>query len=160
MKHYNLKSLSEVKPGFTDLFVIQASDLTDTTNDELQNIVLATLNKGDVVFDHTLIEIVTAADPSPSANATVTASVGRTASGYVDCIAASNVINSGTVITAGVTYAAGAAIGSQVIAADSTSLYCQVDINDADGNLAQITTLEIHIWMSISRRTTDRSGQV
>ncbi len=151
MKHYLAKTLDQPKPGFTDLFVVSASDLTDVTNDELQNILLCKLQKGDVVFDRTLVEVATALSPAPSANATVTASVGRTAASYVDCIAAATLINAGTATAAGVTAAAGAAIGHQVIAADDTSLYCQVDINDADGNLAQITAGEIHIWMSISR---------
>ena len=151
MNAYSLKTLQETKAGFTDLFVIKAADLTVAVNDLLQNIALCTLNAGDVIFDRTVVEIVTAIDPQPSANAAVTVSVGRTTSGYADCLAAYTIMTGGTAVAAGGTSATGAAIGHQVIASDSTVVYAQVDINDADGALSTITTGELRIWMSISR---------
>jgi hypothetical protein len=150
MKHYLLKTLQEPK-GFTDLFVVDAADWADiSTDDLLKNVELASLKKGDIIFDDTTIDVVEALDPAPSANGTITASVGRTGSGYTDCIAASALMTTGTATAAGVAYAAGAAIGHQVLAADA-KLYCQIDINDADGDLATVTKGEIRIWMRISR---------
>lgn len=158
MRHYRLKDLQQTKTGFTDLFVLTHEDLTVSTNDLLQDIALCTLNKGDVVFDKTVAQIKTEFTPDPSANATVTVSVGRTGTGYTDFLAASNLINSGTQIAAGIAYAAGASVANQVIAADSTVVYAQFDINDADGNLATLTAGEVHIWMAISR-SADRDIQ-
>lgn len=151
MKHYNAKTLVQPKPGFTDLVVITAADLTVTTDDLLQNIAILTLNKGDVVYPVTTLDLVTEFTPDPSANATVTASVGRTASGYVDFLAASNLINAGTQIATKISYVAASTLATQVIAADTTVVYCQFDITDTDGDLATITAGELHIWLQISR---------
>lgn len=149
MKKLNLNAIERVS-GYTDKYSIFASDLAGTTtNDLLQNIALCALKKGDVVLDKTIVRIVTAFDPVPSANAVVTVSVGRTAAGYTDCLAASNLVNS-TAIAVDVAYATGAAIGHQVAAADAT-LYAQVDITDTDGNLAMMTTGEIEILVAINR---------
>jgi hypothetical protein len=151
MKHYRLKDLQQTKTGFTDLFVLKAADLTVTTDDLLQNIALCTLQKGDVVYDKTTAHIKTEFTPDPSANATVTLSVGRTGTGYTDMLAASNLINSGTQIAVDVAYAAAAGVAHQVIASDDTVVYAQFDINDADGDLATITAGEVWVWMAISR---------
>lgn len=151
MKHYNAKTLQQPKPGFTDLVVITADDLTVDTDDLLQNIAILTLNAGDVVYANTTLDVVAEFTPDPSANATVTASVGRTGTGYTDILAASNLINSGTQIAAKVSYAAASTLAHQVIASDDTVVYCQIDINDADGDLATITAGELHIWLTINR---------
>lgn len=158
MKHYRLKTLQQTKTGFTDLFVLTHEDLTVSTDDLLQNIALCTLKAGDVVFDRTTMQIKTAFTPDPSANATVTLSVGRTSTGYTDLLAASNLNNAGTQIAAGVAYAAAGGVANQVIAADDTVVYAQFDINDADGNLAAHTAGELHVWMAISR-SADRNIQ-
>lgn len=158
MKHYRLKDLQQTKTGFTDLFVLTHEDLTVDTNDLLQNVALCTLNAGDVVFDKTVAQIKTAFTPDPSANATVTLSVGRTGTAYTDLLAASNLNNAGTQIAAGVAYAAGASVANQVIASDSTVVYAQFDITDTDGNLAAHTAGEVHVWMAISR-SADRAVQ-
>lgn len=151
MRHYKLSKDQIAANGFTDLFVVSADDLTVTTDDLLQNIALDTLMLGDVVRNHTLLEIKKIIAPQPSANAAVTASVGRTGAGYVDCLAASALMAAGTATPVKTAYAAGEAIADQVIAADNTVLYCQVDINDADGDLATITAGEIWIWTYIDR---------
>jgi hypothetical protein len=158
MNHYSLKKVQETKAGFTDMVVIKASDLTDTVFDEAQNIKIATLMAGDVVMDKTLVEVITPLSPNPSANATVTVSVGRTASGYVDCLPAFTLINNGAPTAAGQAAVTGATVGSQVIAADNTALYAQMDIVDTDGFLATITTGEVRIWLCISRRD-ERTSQ-
>jgi hypothetical protein len=153
MKKYSFKEHERAMTGgYTDLFVCTHEDLTVSTNDLLQNIGLTTLNKGDVVFDRTMAEIIAEFTPDPSADATVTVSVGRTAAGYTDMLAASNLINAGTQIGVGVTYAAAAGVGHQIIAADSTVVNAQFDIADVDGNLAALTAGEVWIWMSILRR--------
>lgn len=151
MKHLVLNDIERAMTGYTDKFTITAADFVGTTTDDLlQNVALCKLMKGDVVLDKTILRIVTAFDPVPSANAVVTLSVGRTASGYVDLLAASNLVNS-TAILANVAYAAGAAIAHQPIAADDTQLYAQVDITDTDGDLATMTTGEVEILMCICR---------
>lgn len=159
MKHYRLKALQQTKTGFTDLFVLTHEDVnSNDTDDLLSNVALCTLQKGDVVFDKTVAQLKTEFTPDPSANATVTLSVGRTSSGYTDFLGASNLINAGTQIAAGIAYAAGASVANQVIAADGTVVYAQFDINDADGDLEDLTAGEVWVWMSISR-SADRDIQ-
>lgn len=150
MRHAKLSAAQIAATGFTDLFVITAADLTVTTDDLLQNIALDVLQLGDVIRNHTLLEIKKAFSPVPSGNAAVTASVGRTGDGYTDCLAASALVTN-TAIAVGTAYAAGEAIADQVIAAANTTLYCQVDINDVDGDLATMTAGEIWIWLHINR---------
>lgn len=153
MRHYLLKNKQQANGGFTDLFVLTAADLaSQSTDDALLNVALTTLNKGDVVLDNTMAHIKTEFTPDPSANATVTLSVGRTGTAYTDMLAASNLINSGTQIAADVCYAAGASVAHQVIAADDTVVYAQFDITDTDGDLATITAGEVWVWMTISRK--------
>lgn len=155
MKHYRLLGNELARLGYTDLFVIKAAEdagfTGNTTDDLLSNIALVTLNKGDTILDKTRIQIVVALDPAPSANAAITASVGRTASGYVDCLAAFTLMTGGAATAANLSATAGASIGHQTIAADSTVVYCQVDITDTDGALADVTAGEIHIAMAIVR---------
>jgi hypothetical protein len=159
MNHYKLTAAQRAATGYTDLFTFKATTGTDseftahTTNDLLLDIAMDTLNAGDVVHDKTVLDLRTALTPDPSANATVTISVGRTATAYTDILAASTVINAGTQLAAKTAFATGAAIGHQIIAADSTVLYCQVDITDTDGALGTITAGEWWIWMSIDRQT-------
>lgn len=156
MKHILMSATERSMTGFTDKFIITAADLVaSTTDDLLLNIKIGTLMKGDVVLDQTVARIVTAFDPVPSANAVVTVSVGRTGAGYVDCLAASNVVNS-TAIAANVAYASAAALGHQLIAADDTALYAQLDITDTDGDLSTMTTGELEIFMKINRSAETR----
>lgn len=154
MKHYRLKGTSQLaRQGFTDLFVVAMTDSdiqAITTDDLLCNVPLVVLNLGDTILDQTRIQIVEALDPAPSANAIVTASVGRTGASYVDCIAAFTLMNAtATALHTSATAAAG--IGHQTIAANSTQVYCQIDINDADGALTDLTAGIIHIAMAIIR---------
>lgn len=152
MKHYNVKTLMEPKPGFTDLVVIKAADfVASTTDDLLLNIPILTLNKGDVIYPVTTLDLVEEFLPDPTSDATVTASVGRTGTGYVDILAASAVITSGTQIAVKIAYAAASTLATQVIATDATIVYCQIDIDDTNGDLATITAGELHIWLQISR---------
>lgn len=155
MKHTRLHGQSMLgRQGYTDAFSIKMTDSeiqAISTDDLLCNIPLLTLNAGDTVLDVTRIQIKTALDPAPSANAAITASVGRTSSGYADMIAAFTLMTSGTAVAAPLSASAGASIGHQTIAADSTVVYCQVDINDADGALTDLTAGEIIILMSIIR---------
>lgn len=151
MRKYSLNALERAMTGYTEVYVLTHEDLTVTTDDLLQNVALTTLNKGDVVFDRTMAQIKTEFTPDPSANATVTVSVGRTSSGFVDMLAASNLINAGTQIAAGITYVAASGVGNQVIAADGTVVNAQFDIDDADGDLATLTAGEVWIWMAINR---------
>jgi hypothetical protein len=142
------------RQGFTDLFVIKATDaeiVASTTDDLLLNIALITLNKGDTILDVTRAQIVTAIDPAPSANAALTISVGRTSAGYADALAAFTIMTGGAATAANVSASAGASIGHQTIAADSTVVYAQIDITDTDGAIADLTSGEIHIAMAIIR---------
>ena len=110
MLHYMLtKDQIAANNGYTDLVKLTAADLTVTTNDLLQNVALFKLNAGDIVMADTMMEIVTEWSPDPSANATVTLSVGRTGTGYTDILAASQLNNGGTQIAAKVTYTNAAA---------------------------------------------------
>jgi hypothetical protein len=153
MKHYILtKDQRAANNGYTDVVKLVAADLTVTTDDLLQNVELFDLNAGDIVFADTMMELVTAWTPDPSANATVTLSVGRTASGYTDILAASNLINAGTQIAAEVNYTNAAAIEDQQILADATQVYAQFDITDTDGDLATITAGEAWVWLRIFRQ--------
>ena len=155
MKAYRLHGNSQLnREGYTDLFVIKATDaeiVASTTDDLLLNIALGTLNKGDSVLDRTRIQIVKTLDPAPSANAAITASVGRTGTGYVDAIAAFTLMTGGAAVAANASAIAGAAIGHLTIAADATVVYCQLDITDTDGALSDLTAGEIHIAMTIIR---------
>jgi hypothetical protein len=155
MNHYRLKGQSQLaRQGYTDLFVIKMTDSeiqAITTDDLLCNVPLLTLNLGDTVLDITRIQIIKALDPAPSANAAITASVGRTGTGYVDIQAAFTLMTGGAATAAQTSASAGATIGHQTIAADNTVVYCQVDINDADGALTDLTAGEIHIAMAIIR---------
>lgn len=154
-KAYRLHGNTQLgRLGFTDLFVIKATDsdiVASTTDDLLLNIALVTLNKGDTILDVTRIQIKTALDPAPSANAAITASVGRTSSAYTDCLAAFTLMTGGAAVAANASSSAGASIGHQTIAADSTVVYCQLDITDTDGALGDLTSGEIHIAMAIIR---------
>lgn len=155
MKAYRLHGSSQLgRLGFTDLFVIKATDadiVASTTDDLLLNIALVTLNKGDTILDVTRAQIITALDPAPSANAAITISVGRTGAGYVDCLAAFTVMTAGAATAANNSATAGASIAHQTIAADSTVVYAQLDITDTDGALGDLTSGEIHIAMAIIR---------
>jgi hypothetical protein len=152
MKHYILtKDQRAANCGYTDLVKLTADDLTATTNDLLQDVTMMTLNAGDIVYADTTMEVVTAWTPDPSSNATVTLSVGRTATAYTDILAASNLINSGTQIAAKVTYTNAAAIEDQLILSDSTTVYAQFDITDTDGALNTITAGEAWVWLRIFR---------
>lgn len=154
-QHYKLHGATQLgRLGYTDLFVIKATDAdiqAITTDDLLCNIPLVTLNAGDTVLDMTRIQIKTALDPAPSANAAITASVGRTGSAYTDIQAAFTLMTGGAATAANVSAAAGASIGHQTIASNSTVVYCQLDITDTDGALTDLTAGEIHIAMSIVR---------
>jgi hypothetical protein len=154
-KQYRLHGRGQLaRQGFTDVFVIKATDAEitgSTTDDLLLNIPLVTLNKGDTILDITRIQIVTAIDPAPSANAALTLSVGRTSTGYADCIAAFTIMTGGAAVAAPASSAAGASIGHQTIAADSTVVYAQLDITDTDGAISDLTAGELHIAMGIIR---------
>lgn len=151
MKHIKLTEPQIAASGFTDLFVVTAADFTESTVNTDQAIVLDHVNQGDVIRNHTMIQIMKAFN-QPAADTAVGLSVGRTGAGYVDCIAALMIlVDSGGAAAAGYAEAAAEGIADQVVAADDTDLVCLVDITDADVALTAVTTGEAWIWMDISR---------
>jgi hypothetical protein len=151
MRHYKLTADQIAATGFTDLYVVIPGDWSNTTDDLLTNVALDTLQLGDVVRNHTVAQIKKILAPQPSANGTITISVGRTGTGYTDCLGAFTVMNSGTAVAVETAAAAGETIADAVIASANTVLYAQIDIADADGDLATVTAGELWVWAYISR---------
>lgn len=151
MRHYKLSKDQRAARGFTDLFVITADDATETTNQTSQAVVLDKVNLGDVIRNHTLMEIKTPFTPQLSADSSVLAQVGRTGPAYTDVGAA--VLQAGGVARpVGTTTSGSESIADQVIAADDTDLVCYLaNATDADGALSTLTAGELWIWMDINR---------
>lgn len=159
MRHYNLKALQHTKAGLTDLFIITAADGIAASGSSTDNtdctVTLATLAFGDVVRNHAICEIKTAATPIPSADCALSCSVGVTGA-VAQFISAFAVITAGAAIGVETTYAPGAAVGDYAVPSGGKDLLFTFDISDADGAVADITTLEIWVWLGISRKA-DRS---
>ena len=142
MTRYHLKDLTIARMyGFTDVFKLTNTDLTQSANNTQQSVNLTTLNLGDIVNQEVLLEVRTAS----TGLATCTASVGVTGAvtqliGASDCVAG----NLYFVPT-------GSTASYPTIAAGKSLL-----VNFTPGAseaLNACTALELYVWCSITRLT-------
>ncbi len=139
MKHYNIKTLQQPKPGFTDLFVIE---LADWVKNATTAHVLTALAVGDIVF--TAISEVKTAVAGPTA----TVSVG--------------VVGALTTFTAASDVATATAVPYVAAVAAVTPYPTNTAVNMvANAILSNVTVTagEVWIWACISR-VGDRVVQV
>jgi hypothetical protein len=151
-KHYQLQRPDRVF-GWTDLFVVNRTELTETTDNTAQAIVLDVLKKGDVVAQNALIEIGTVfAGPS---DLTATCSVGVT-SALTTFTPAATICTAGAGATVATGDTSDCQTNSHYIAAADINLLANF-IPDADSALDEFTAGELRIWLTISRYA-DRSA--
>ena len=142
MKHYRLKNNQQHAGGFTDLFVLTHADLTETTDNTAQAIVLTALDIGDVVFPNMLLEVVTNA--SGGSVSTCTGSVGVTG-------ALTQFIGNSNLLSAGNEYFAPAnTVAPYVCVAGSINVEANF-IPDSGHDLEDLTAGEFWVWACISR---------
>jgi len=139
MKHQKLKNNEAVPSGFTDLFILDTTDLAagvvDNTNVE---IALTTLKVGDIVWPNLLVEVKENADTVSSLTLTIGPHSGTAIIDGVDLLAA------GTEY-----YVPAATVGAYPAVAE-VALTALFDPGATD-ECHESTTGEFWVWVSISR---------
>jgi hypothetical protein len=152
MRHYKFQAAqAAANLGFTDLFIIKNTDLTETTDNTDQTLTLDALEFGDLVGYEVLLQIKTAFDPAPSADCGVTAAIGVTGA-TTQFLAASAFFAAGAATAAKTSYATAAGGAPYVVPTGGKNLLATIDITDADGALDEFTAAgELWLWMKIMR---------
>lgn len=141
MKHQRLNNHAAVKTGFTDVWRITQTDLTETTNNTTQALTLVTLAVGDIVDQEAFIlEVVT----NGATLATYTCSLGVTG-------AVTQILGASNLLAAGAEYYAPAESVARYVAASSIAVLATFTPGAAEA-LASGTALDILIWGRISRK--------
>jgi hypothetical protein len=141
MKHLRLNNTAAVKLGFTDVWRITQSDLTETTNNTTQAITLLALAVGDIVKQEDFVlEVVT----NGATLVTYTVSLGITG-------AVTQILGASNVLAAGAEYFAPAESVANYPVTSATNLLATFTPGAAEA-LASGTALDILIWGRISRK--------
>ena len=149
MKHYIFNEQQRAATGYTDLYVVTAADLTETTNNTDQAITLDTLAFGDIVNNRASITIATAFDLAV-AGETLAVSLGVT-SALTQVIGASTIISSGTAVAAKTSFVPAGSTAAYPTPSGGKSLLLNFDITAASGALATHDVGELLVYANISR---------
>lgn len=141
------RSINEAPRGFNHRIVVEKADLTNSTNNTAQTLTLITLPAGTVVKS-AAYWLKTAFDSTNTSFNDVTVIVGD--AGDDDrYIASSQVNENGTEVL----YAANPAANLPFVTTASTAILAKFT-PEADNNLAQLSTGEIHIYLETADVTT------
>lgn len=143
MKEYSIQNSHFAKQGFTHVFEIDhATDLTESTDNTDQAIVLTGLLEGDIVFPECIIDVV----EDPAGLTALNASVGVT--GALTQLTAS------TSVLAGATNAvvSGSGNGPYPTVAAGKNLEINFDPAANTEALTDLTAGKFRVWVRISRR--------
>ena len=151
MKHIILSLQERARTGFTDFVEIPYGDLAAVASGSPVNVALLDLAKGDVVLPRTLVTVLEACAGLMTGD-TVTCSVGRTASSYVDFLAASNIISAGSAISQYTTYAPSTSIAAAAMTG-TTTVYAQIALASGTTALSGLTAGKVGVYLNISRRS-------
>lgn len=150
MKHYKLtKDQSAAYSGYTDLYEVDESDLTESTVNTDQTLTLDTLAFGDVVVEDVLLRIVTPFTGNTADN-TLEFQLGIPGNS-TRLLGNANVVVGGTPIDAGAAWGHGSTATPLVGPSGGTSLILTANITDADGSLAMYTAGKVHLFVKILR---------
>lgn len=147
LKHIPLSLNERAMTGYTDLYIIKYTDLTEGTDNTAQALTLETLAAGDIVKQDVLVEVQSAWNGDSALTATVSVGVTSAATALTPAL---------TICTAGT--------GAAATAADTSD--CQTNAHyvsagiamlatftpDADSALDEFTSGELRIWANISRK--------
>lgn len=148
MKHLRLNNHATVRTGFTDVWRITQTDLTETTNNTTQAITLITLAVGDIVDQESFIlEVVT----NGATLVTFTCSLGVTG-------AVTQILGASNILAAGAEYFAPAESVARYVAAASIAIIATFTPGAAEA-LASGTGTDLLVWGRISRKA-ERSTNI
>lgn len=155
-KHYKLSATqSAALSGFTDVFVVKYTDLSEGTDNTAEAIVLDALAAGDIVKQEAVIKITSPWNGDAALTATVSVGVTSAATALTPAL---TICTAGSGAAAGVAETSDCQTNAHYVAAAAINLLATFT-PDADSALDEFTSGELRIYLTILRNATLVAGQ-